>query len=1224
MKHKLIILFFLSFFLKINAQNINFKDNLFKQNIIQLTNTDTNKDGEISIEEAENLTGKISLLAQSSEQYKDISDLKYFINIESLRIVLTGATNLDLSSNTALKQIVIGENFELTTINLGSNNNLETIHISGNRNISTFNIGSTSLLKNFTLRDSKITTLNLEDKINLEKIDVSNNKLISLDIPNTPTLKNLQASNNQLTSLAVSGAPNLETLSLWNNNITAIDLLSNIKLNALYINNNNLTSLDLRKNSLNTLDFSNNLSLETAFIAGAHTFKVLNGSLKYKNCLNLNYICTSPDIFQKIKANKGTTGYSEYEISLNCGIGNTINFKDFYFKSAVFLLANNVDTDGDGKVSFIEAEAVTKMVIPASTATPNQNGFPLEIEDISELKYFKNLTHLSYHQAPSGKEPIRTINLANHSLLERLTIVSPDINDIDLSVLPKLTYLSIHENAVPNINLTNSTVLKELELSSNIITSVDLSNNILLENLHIGMNKLQELSLEKNTQLQNMTVSGGEFSSLDLSKQVELKNFTLIATAITDLDFSSNPDLETIEVRVFNALKNIDVTQSTKLTSLRVENLENVQGDFNLETVDVNNNINLKELTIVNSRLTSINLTQNINLEHINLNGNLLNSVNLDANINAKNVSITNNQIETIDIGNNVALEILELQNNQLSSFKLGENTKLSKLDVSNNKLLALDVRKCSLDNLNIENNLDLKTIFLTEQPFNDSLDNLKYKNTPNLAFMCVDEHYVKSAIYRRGYIQNTGDYKVSSNCGKNNFLRGRVTFDINNDGCDSNDRGFSAGLSFNIFPVAGGFPITVFPDKDGFYETNVEEGSYFMLSNFAKPTNFAISPAPTFPPTMINFPTDGPIKTQDFCVTSLVNFNDLEITIVPDGIPARPGFDTSYIITYKNRGTTTQSGTISLEYTEDILTLVTANPIVETTSTNQFSWNYNDLKPYENREIKITLNVNKPTDEPAVNNGDVLNYTVTINGATDEVPEDNVMNLNQIVVNSYDPNDKTCLEGNTIEPKDVGKYLHYLIRFENKGTADAINISIVDEIDTNKLDIKTFEPLYASHKYTTTIKDEKEVTFTFEEINLPFDDANNDGYVLFKIKTKDDLVLGDIIDNEAAIYFDFNPPIITNVERVEVKEKKVGPPTFNDYFTLSPNPTTGVMNLMQKNTDIQIQYITLHDLSDRMVGFFPGQTRAFNVSYLFPNLYFMKIYSDKGVLVTKFMKVNN
>ena len=99
-------------------------------------------------------------------------------------------------------------------------------------------------------------------------------------------------------------------------------------------------------------------------------------------------------------------------------------------------------------------------------------------------------------------------------------------------------------------------------------------------------------------------------------------------------------------------------------------------------------------------------------------------------------------------------------------------------------------------------------------------------------------------------------------------------------------------------------------------------------------------------------------------------------------------------------------------------------------------------------RDRYLTLNLNAPTEIPPVNINDELVFTSTINPISgDETASDNVFNLNQIVVGSYDPNDKTCLEGTTISPTKIGDYLHYLIRFQNSGTAPATNIVVKDMI---------------------------------------------------------------------------------------------------------------------------------------------------------------------------------
>ncbi|MDN3675881.1 hypothetical protein QWY90_00805 [Flavobacterium paronense] len=58
-----------------------------------------------------------------------------------------------------------------------------------------------------------------------------------------------------------------------------------------------------------------------------------------------------------------------------------------------------------------------------------------------------------------------------------------------------------------------------------------------------------------------------------------------------------------------------------------------------------------------------------------------------------------------------------------------------------------------------------------------------------------------------------------------------------------------------------------------------------------------------------------------------------------------------------------------------------------------------------------------------------------------DEHQTDNSNYLRQIVVGSLDPNDKTCVEGNEVAPEFIDEYVHYVIRFENTGTANAENI---------------------------------------------------------------------------------------------------------------------------------------------------------------------------------------
>ena len=109
--------------------------------------------------------------------------------------------------------------------------------------------------------------------------------------------------------------------------------------------------------------------------------------------------------------------------------------------------------------------------------------------------------------------------------------------------------------------------------------------------------------------------------------------------------------------------------------------------------------------------------------------------------------------------------------------------------------------------------------------------------------------------------------------------------------------------------------------------------------------------------------------------------------------------------------------------------------------------------------------------ETPAVNIGDQLTFTAIvspING--DENEADNFFTFNQIVVGSYDPNDIICLEGDTVSPSEIGKYLHYAINFENTGNYPAENIVVKDIIDATIFDVKSLQVLNSSDAVTARI----------------------------------------------------------------------------------------------------------------------------------------------------------
>lgn len=444
--------------------------------------------------------------------------------------------------------------------------------------------------------------------------------------------------------------------------------------------------------------------------------------------------------------------------------------------------------------------------------------------------------------------------------------------------------------------------------------------------------------------------------------------------------------------------------------------------------------------------------------------------------------------------------------------------------------------------------------------------------------------------------------------------IQGNIRYDSNNNGCDASDVNVpNQRLTFTNGSVTG----NLIANSSGFYTYyDVQAGNNSFTPVIENPSYFTISP----PNASVNLSAANPLLVRDFCLTAIGTHNDLQVSLIALE-DARPGFNASYKIIYKNAGTHSQNGSISLNYGDVVMDLVSSNPVVSSQTTNYLNWNFSNLLPFESREIVITMNINSPAETPPVNAGNGLIFVANITGAADETPANNTSQLTQTVVGSLDPNDKTCTEGASLPLYNVGKDLHYVIRFENTGTANAEFVVIRDIIDTTKFEINTLTPLSGSHPFTTKISNTNKVEFIFENINLPFDDANNDGYVSFKIKTKPTLTEGTVINNTADIFFDYNLPITTNTYATTVFQPLgTADFEFNNAFVLSPVPTKNRLTITAKK-DIVMSSVSIYNTLGQLVQTITNPSESIDVSGLKTGNYFIKILSDKGTATSKFIK---
>ena len=188
----------------LTVQEIDMYDSERDDYIMYLVDVDTNRDSQISVNEAKRVRGLHLTNYETDESFNVLSmpEIKYFTALEYLDCWGNQLTSLDVSNNTALEYLDCGDN--------------------------------------------QLTSLDVSKNAALEYLDCDGNQLTSLDVSKNPALEYLYCDGNQLTSLDVSKNAALEYLYCGDNQLTSLDLS----------NNTALTTLNCAKNPLETLIIS--------------------------------------------------------------------------------------------------------------------------------------------------------------------------------------------------------------------------------------------------------------------------------------------------------------------------------------------------------------------------------------------------------------------------------------------------------------------------------------------------------------------------------------------------------------------------------------------------------------------------------------------------------------------------------------------------------------------------------------------------------------------------------------------------------------------------------------------------------------------------------------------------------------------------------------------------------------------------------------------------------
>ncbi len=741
---------------------------------------------------------------------------------------------------------------------------------------------------------------------------------------------------------------------------------------------------------------------------------------------------------------------------------------------------------------------------------------------------------------------------------------------------------------------------------------VDLNGNFLTS---ADLNFSGDIEMSEASQIGTLIIENGNISNLSgMEFFTNLKELSCADNQITTLAplqnlvslqklFIQNNQVAVINLSGFNLLDSFTFS-GNPVSSL------NLSGCSSLGYLDL---LNMNNLTYLNvngcSSLPSV--TSNSPLVFLDVTG-----------CNTQTIFVNYSQLTSLNLSN-ITVPVVSLSYNPLlSNITFGNNSpNITNLTILEAPITNLDLSAfTSLTSLWCTGNTALQTIFMK----NGQNESTVLTGNTNLQFVCADDSQV-AAVQNELTTQGLTNVVCNSYCdftpgGNYNTLSGLARMDLNNNGCDNADF-LVPFLRLNVSLNGVSTNSSAFSNENGLYTLyTTTPGIYQLDAAIENPSWFNTSPV-TANMSVIN----NSSSSQNICLSPIGVHTDLEVVIEPV-TPARPGFNAVYKLVYKNKGNTTpgfNSG-VHLEYDPNKMSFVSASQAWGSQGSNYIHFDYSNLRPFETRSILVTFLINSPTASNPVNIGDILAFNATVGlNIGDENFDDNIFPYNQTVVGSFDPNDITCIEGPVLAPSQIGKYLHYAVNFENTGSYQAENVVVADVIDTNKYDISSLQLMNTSHPSYIKITGNK-VEFIFENINLAAAAGNppvgGHGNVLFKIKSKNNLVANDFVSKSARIYFDYNAPITTNNAQTTFQALSNSIFTADDSIVVYPNPATTQLNIKAANI---IQSAQLYDIQGRLL-----ETSLENADHITLDLsnrqsgiYFVKITSDKGSKVEKVVK---
>jgi hypothetical protein len=478
----------------------------------------------------------------------------------------------------------------------------------------------------------------------------------------------------------------------------------------------------------------------------------------------------------------------------------------------------------------------------------------------------------------------------------------------------------------------------------------------------------------------------------------------------------------------------------------------------------------------------------------------------------------------------------------------------------------------------------------------------------------------VIGSLLNGNYGEGRGYYVKTLPCNFNTAVGGQVYYDVNSDCAQTSGENVLSNMP--VVLSQGSSNAVAFTDNTGsYYFTAIPVGTYTVgMGNLS--SGYNVQCANSQPHSTVV--AANALSTENFAIACTPQFDFVAGSATPIGF-WWPGQQVTLVAhAWVNKtvctGTPTP-GTIKLafppclKYVADTSLLLQPDSVQVLVTGDTITYNVSDVYNYPAAFFN-NLITRAQVCTTAVS-GDTLCIQLIVSAMNDANSANDVYTRCIAVAASYDPNNKEVtptgsgsagiIPGNTSE-------LQYTINFQNTGTAPAVNIVIKDTISPN-FDISTLEILASSHLMSGTSVNDNIVSFNFPNIMLPdsgTDELNSHGFVTFKLKLNYGLAPLTQIRNTGYIYFDYNPPVITNTT-VNTLDLTAGIENENSLAALAmyPNPAKSEVFFSRP-----VQRVDLYDVRGAMIGKWNSCTKI-SLQDLAEGIYFVRAVEASGKVQT-------